>query len=520
MSDPESRDRCGRRSSGAGATLPRPSRPAAFEEFVTSRRHWNERGNRLLTAFTLSVLAVSMLAPGPRELRLAAAPRSGGTRTAEGQASPLRSRSARPGELPDTVLARVGARRTITLSDFRERWHEAQGTSVDSLTLPEARKFLELLVDRELLAEAASRETWVWTPQESTGLATLADRLAMAMALDSAMSATRAALRAADPAHAEPDPDLVGTAARDSMAARTPLRFDDALLDRLTAAWKAIPRPSPDSSLASQLRVLSSLPAVAADDTARVLCRSAVGDYLVSDLLGAWRRLSPVYRPRIEDRAQLVDLVKNGLFERLLRAEAARRGLARSPGVARRVALQREALAVSHYTRREVLDRIVPDAPALERYFAGHSADWALPERVRAIRLVLDSRAEADRTALMLRDAAAAESLAARAARAGLGYRVEVSAKSDSALFAAAGRAGTGSVVGPVQDSQGWWVARIEAFLPARPRDLAEVRGSVESRWSAEQGERRLRDLCGRLAREIRTTINERALARLAEPPR
>jgi hypothetical protein len=416
------------------------------------------------------------------------------------------------------VLAVVGPGRTITRTGFLRGWQDDHlRQPADSLTLPAARKFLELLVDRELLAEAASREAWAWTPEETARLGMLADRLALSAALDSAMGLARVALEAANPGAPAPDAERVGMAARDSAMSRFDLRLDDALLERLTAAWRALPRPRSDSSVASQLRTLSAMPEVAADDTGRVVARSSAGDYRVTDLMGAWRRLSPVYRPRIEAGAQLVDLIRNGLFERLLRAEAARRRLAERPDIVATIARERESMAISHYVRREVTDRLTPDPASVQRYFRAHSAEWALPTRVRAIRLSFDTRGEAALTAMMLRGAAAAESIVARAHRAGLEYRVEVSAESDSSLFALAERAGTGAVIGPTQDGKGWSVARIEALLPGRGRELEEVRGEVEAHWLAEESERRLAELCARLARRSRPTINDQALRRVVE---
>ena len=482
------------------------------------RHEWGPRGPAVATAVTIIGLTLLPLAPRdsapaadePSRPRETAAPRDAGGPS-------LPARPARTGELPDTVLAVVGSDRTITRSNFLRAWREQHEQSpTDSLTLPTTRKFLELLIDRELLAQAASRESWAWSPAEAAGLDALADRLALAAALDSALAEARASLLAADPARGEPEAQDVGMAARDSAVSRLALRLDDALLERLTAAWVALPQLPPDSSLASHMRALSAMPSVAAEDTARLLAWSAAGEYRVSELLAAWRRLSPVYRPRIEVSAQLVDMVKNGLFERLLREQAARRHLAERPDIAAAVAHQRESMAVAHYLRREVSDRISPDVRTLQRYYGEHSADWALPTRVRAIRLSFDTRAEAERTALLLRSPAEAESLASRARRAGIEYRVEASARTDSTLFSAAESAGTGAVVRPVRDDRGWWVARVEALLPGRAREFAEVRDEVEARWTAEESERLLGELCRSLARRTRPVINEEALARLA----
>lgn len=421
---------------------------------------------------------------------------------------------ARPGQLPDSVVARVAGKRDVTLFQFRSAWAGRPGASPEGPTPAQAAEFLEVLVDRELLGEAASREPWVWTPEESTQAGALADRLAVSAALDSVLAETR---RGFGPAAANLTAEEVGIAARDSVLSRLGVRVDRELLARLAPAWTSLPRPTADSSLAAQLRAISVLPEVAATDTPLVVGRSPLDDYRVQDLLAAWRRLHAAYRPRIDGPGQLEDLVRNGLFERALRREVKRRDLIRSPAVQAAVARLRESFAVEKLVRREAVPHGEVEIATLERWHAGRAEEWRVPMRLRAIRLEFDSRAQAGRTAALLRDASAAESLAAGARRAGIEYRVNLTAAADSALFAAGLEAGAGGVAGPVPTAQGWSVARIEAVLPGHTPPFAEVRGDVERRWRAEETERRLRELCHRLARRHTVLVNERATARLGE---
>src|SRR2546426_1366568 len=106
-----------------------------------------------------------------------------------------RAASIRAKNLPDSVLAVIGADRVITAASFVEAWMPA-APPPDSLTPQAARRFLELLIDKEILAAAAVKESWVWTPQESAGYQALRDRLMVAAALDSALRDARESLRA------------------------------------------------------------------------------------------------------------------------------------------------------------------------------------------------------------------------------------------------------------------------------------------------------------------------------------
>src|SRR5262252_1496218 len=70
--------------------------------------------------------------------------------------------------LPDSVLATIDARRIITVGDFHRGWAAvAPPARPDTLTPQVARQFLDLLIDKELLAARASEETWEWTAVES-----------------------------------------------------------------------------------------------------------------------------------------------------------------------------------------------------------------------------------------------------------------------------------------------------------------------------------------------------------------
>lgn len=425
---------------------------------------------------------------------------------------------------PDSVLAVIGSRRPgepsreIGCARFARAWSRvAPPERPDSLTPAGARRFLDLLLDKEALGLMAAGERWTWTARESTAFETLRDRLVVEAMLDSALTTTRLALGAAGDSLDRGD---LGLAARARAMERLQPVFDDSLLARLALAFAALERPTPDSSLVAQLRMLGANPRVDAADTSRVVAHSATDDYRASDLLASWRRLNPVYRPRIASAAEVRELVMNGLFERLLRREGAGRGLERRPDLAERLASQRELNDVSHLVGREVYARIAMDSLTLARFHRATGRDWIQPTRVRLVRVVLRSRPDAAAMAVRLADPAEAESLTAGARRAGAEWTVDVSAAEDSALFARALRAGTGTVLGPDETAGGWAVTRVSAVLPGRGRPLTEVRDQVEQRWYGEEGERLMRALVARARAACRTRIHQGALdALVAHPP-
>jgi len=419
-----------------------------------------------------------------------------------------------PGKpLPDSVLAAVGEQRRISVADFRRSWAQVSPPSrPDTLTPQTAREFLQLLIGKEVLAEAALRERWVWTREESASYVATRDHLVLQAAMERPLAEARAGLER----DGATDPTAVGIAARDSAVARLHAEFDRGVLERLARAFAAAPKPPADSGVFAQLRTLGRNPELDPRDSLAIVARTTAGDYHVRDLMAWWGTLSPLARPRVENAEQMRDLAKNALFERELRRQAAALGLERSPKIVAELDRLREYFAVSHLVDREVYQALPMDSVTLRRFYEGHREEYDIPTRVRVLRLVLPTRADASRMAARLREPAEAESLAASAKRQRLDYTADLTAETDGAGFAQAMRAGTGGVIGPDSASGGWAVARVLAVLPPRPRGFDEARTLVEHQWYGVEGERRMVELIERLRRAARVRVNEHALARIA----
>jgi hypothetical protein len=455
------------------------------------------QGLVLLALAFASVAAAA--APAPRST-----PRATPAAAARGRARPL----------PDSILAEVGSHRRISVADFRRAWAQVEPPArSDSLTPQSAQEFLRLLVGKEALAEAALREAWAWTHPESAKFNALRDRLTLQAALEGPLAEARADLERAGTRDA--DGSLAGRVARDSAVARMHPVFDDAALERLARAFDALPRPSRDSGIIAQLRVLARNPQVEPRDSLAVLARTSEGDFRVCDLLDWWKTLNPLARPRVGTTEQVRDLVRNGVFERKLRAVAATLDLEHSAEIAAALDREREFLAVTHLVGREVYDSLEADSLTLRRFYDRNPDEYTIPARARCLRLEFPTRADAGRMAVRLRDRAEAESLAAKAGRQGLRYTVDLGAAGDSALFAEALRAGPDAVIGPDSADGSWRVARVIALLPPEPRSFEQARTLVEHAWYSAEGERRMVDLVERVRRKSRVVVNQRALARL-----
>jgi len=426
-----------------------------------------------------------------------------------------RSKPAAPkGPLPDSVLARVGRAREITAREFRHAWAQVEPPArPDTLTPQAARQFLDLMIGKEALGEEALRESWVWSPEESARVNGLADRMMMTLVLDSVLRVTQAENLAAG--HDSLPPTELGTHARDEAIRRLGVTYDDGVLERVARAFAAIPPPPSDSGLFAALRARGRDPQIPEADMGLEIARWSGDPFLVRDLMAYWKRMNPLTRPRIDVAAQVRDMVANAMFEAVLRNRAEAQGYAGHPEIIVEVNKQRELIAVTHLVGREVYEKIPIDSLALTKFYLSHENAWDLPPRVRLVRLLLETREQADRIAEQLVDPVQADSLVARAERAGLSYYAEYSAETDSTIFARGMERGPGYVMGPDSTSRGWAVSRVVAVMPGRARPFSEVKELVRHAMYGEAGERLMQALLDRVRAKTEVRVNETALSKL-----
>ena len=466
---------------------------------------------RPLGAVSLSLVLAILMVLGA----LSGPPASGAP--AAGAAAPGKA-MAPSGPIPDSVLARVGPRRMVSVAMFRHAWKQVQDPQhPDSLTPQAARQFLDLMISKEALGERALASTAPWPHRDSLEFLAFRDRLMMKAVLDSALAETARRRRVSG------EPELgrmdIGVAARETAMTRLDVRYDTVLAARLALAWKALPVPPSDSSMTAQNRMRQIMPEVTPADTGRAIARSSIGDYRVSELVTQWRWLDPWARPRIETPEEIEGLVRNGLFERLLRAESGERHLERRPELAAMIESRREYTAVAQLVSREVYSKIHPDAAAMNEWYRTHSDLYQIPDRARIGRWTMPDRAGAGRLAALLRDPMAADSLIEQGRRTGADFRDEITAGTDSALYREARRLGAGTVVGPDSVPGGWRVVRVMTLEPARVRSFDEAHDFIVKDMTDSLGEVGMRQLVQRVRKETPVTVNSKALAKLTAAP-
>jgi len=250
-----------------------------------------------------------------------------------------------------------------------------------------------------------------------------------------------------------------------------------------------------------------------------VLAHTAADAYRVSDLLQDFRRLSPIYRPRIDDAEGIRSMVQNGLFERHIRQAAGDPALERRPEVAAVLADRVEFHAVNSYLQKTVVEKIPTDSLTLLRYYKAHASAFDQPARNALVTVMLGDSVSAESLAHVFAVKGNAESLAIQAQRAGTNYTQMVTAASDSGLYARTLAIGAGGVGGPDRIGGAFRVFKVISVERRKPQQFEAVRTAVQQAWYEAESERRIRALLDQLKAAAKLQRNEAALRAIVLSP-
>jgi hypothetical protein len=418
---------------------------------------------------------------------------------------------------------RIDGREDVTRRRF-QRAVRLLGGDPDSLTPADCDRFLDLVLEQRVLAAHAVKAGLPWTARDSASFRSERDNTLLRAALSDRFTAIEDARRAAG--QKDLDEQAMGTAARESLMVELKPAYDQDLMRKVGAAFAELPKTNNTMSASEQIKLLARVPVIAPADTPKVLAKYRGGDgsgeYRVSDLLQDYRRLTSIYRPRIENADGVRSMVENGLFERALRKEAAAPALAQRPEVAAVIADRVEFHAVNSYLQQTVVEKIPHDSLTLVRYFRAHRSDFDQPARTVLVTIMLGDSIAADSLARLFAIAGNAESLAFQAQRAGTNYTQVVTAASDSALYARTRAIGAGGVGGPDRIGGAFRVFKVLSVNPRTPQAFSVVKTQVQEAWYEAESERRIRTLLDQLKAAAKVQKNETALRAivLSPPPK
>jgi len=460
--------------------------------------------------------ALAPLASLPAASFAAAAPAPAKPAAANTKSAPAKGTVTKTSTLPDSVLLRINRTEDVTRRRF-QRAVRLLGGNPDSLTPATRDQFLELVIEQRVLALATSRDPQPWARGDSMAFYAERDNILIRAAIADEFT------RIEDHRRALGQPDLseeaMGVAARESLMVELHPKWDEDALRLVGSYFAEMPKATPNMSPREQIALAGQSPKVPAKDTTRVLVRSDLGAFTVADLLADWRRLSSIYRPQIEDAEGVRSMVENSLFERQIRAAAAKPALAKRPEVAAVLADRIEYHSVASYLQRELVQGIPTDSVTLLKHYRANVADFDRPARALLVALTLPDEHSADSLARRFRMPGEAESLAFRAQRGGVNYTLSVSEARDSLLFRSAHKAGAGSVLGPEKVEGGWRVIKVLSLDPRSPQPFEAVRPEVQRSWYEYESERRIRKRLDELKRAARIEYNDKALRELVLSP-
>jgi hypothetical protein len=470
----------------------------------------------LLASALTAALALLPSWPAATFAAAAAAPAPAKAKPASPKSASAKGSVTKTSSLPDSVLLRINGTEDVTRRRF-QRAVRLLGGDPDSLTPATRDQFLELVIEQRVLALATSRDPEPWTRADSMSFYSERDNILIRAAV--ADEFTRIEQRRRSLGQPDLDEQAMGVAARESLMLELHPKWDEDALRLVGSYFAEMPKATANMSAREQVALAGQSPKIPAKDTTRVLVRSDLGAFTVADLLGDWRRLSSIYRPTIEDAEGVRSMVENSLFERQIRAAAAKPELAKRAEVAAVLTDRIEYHSVASYLQRELVQGIPTDSVTLHKHYRANVTDFDRPARAVLIALTLADQRGADSLARLFRVAGEAESLAFRAQRGGVNYTLAVTEAGDSLLFRRAQKAGAGSVLGPEQAEGGWRVVKVMSLEPRTTQPFSAVRSEVQRSWYEEESERRIRKRLDDLKQAARIEYNDKALRELVLSP-
>ena len=236
-------------------------------------------------------------------------------------------------------------------------------------------------------------------------------------------------------------------------------------------------------------------------------------------------RLPPLLKTQFQSPGGRKELAMSLIDKRLLVEEAGRRGLQKSPEIARQVKDFEDRLAVQALMQAEERSTPPPGEPEQRAWFDAHKAELATPERVRLVKATVAikpsataaERAKAKARADELLRKAKAGAPFDQLAREGDGPGGDLGLVTrgdlhDPDLEKAAFALAEGAVAGPIAGKDGLSIVKLVERKPARVPSFEEARAEVRARLEPMHKRKAFDDLRERLRKEGNVKLDEGAL--------
>jgi parvulin-like peptidyl-prolyl isomerase len=289
------------------------------------------------------------------------------------------------------------------------------------------------------------------------------------------------------------------------------LRFDTPVATNLARRFSL-----PGSS------VFAPAPSLGAADSGRVIARYLGESWTVRDLLERANAYGPQMAPLLRTPQGIRSFAERALENTLLLAEACRRGLDRSADTRGWMEELWRQMVVNRVLHEEVLDRAHVDSSEIREYYAAHRSEMSLPERVRALQILVRTPEAAQEVLTELARGADFSWLAAKRSvhftkgvGGDLGYfprgrfpEIEQEAFSLK----------PGQLSPVIRTERGFVVLKVIAHELPRGRLLSEAWLEIEEKLKRQKEGELLQDLLARLRGEIRIHLFPHNLRLLDQP--
>lgn len=245
------------------------------------------------------------------------------------------------------------------------------------------------------------------------------------------------------------------------------------------------------------------------------------GSISVEEVREASQRLPTALRDQFQTPNGQQEFVQAVLAKRLLRAEAERRGITRSPEIVQQVRELEERLAIQALLTETQRLQGAPSEPELRAYFEAHKAEFRQPTRVRVSRVLLRGRpddkalrakVEAIRQRAIKREPVSKLATLGEGPEAGqggdIGWVVDATDEETTAALALKKPGDVSAIV-----AAGGGLALLVATEREESHDATfeEARQVVTGRYAPVQQRRAFDDLVKRLKADVQVQVNAAA---------
>ena len=450
--------------------------------------------------------------------------------------------------LPDSVLART-KRRDLTVDDARTSWARlspayrpaGKGTVL-------SRAFVEQLLEKEAMAQAALAEPFVMTAEESARYITYRNKLEFQelynlLVVDSAVvlpvDRDSARARMVTPPDGTPIPaasiesvakDFAQRRRSDELAANIKASlaptYDDAVAGRLARAYAAADSGLPNLNDPMRAAMRGRRPDLTAADSLQVIVRSTAGALSVGEFVRRFSMLNPFQTPLPVTAGTVKARSEQFLGQIWFESEVPRRNVGARPAVQAALAERRESVALDHWYERHVRARVDTSESAMRAHYAKDPARFGVAAHALVRTFTVPTSATADSVVAALTAGTPWDSLCARFTGGGQEREncmqsIAIAADApDSALVARLALLVPGGAYVRDETPQGGYrVVQLVTRNAARIRPFEEARTYVARDLASRQAETLLTTQMAAARKALKVTLNDRAIARLTLEP-